>query len=582
MGEEQVWPGGEPDVSVVVPTHDVGEWVDECLSSLLDDQGVALEVVVVDDRSTDDTWERVTSRALTDPRLRVVRSTGSGGGQARNYGAALARGKFLVFCDGDDLVPAGALEAMLSSLSSSGSDMVVGDFLKFSPMRTWSPTARWNVFTERRAGITIAELPALLRNRACWNRMFRRDFWVENAIAFPSVPRSNDIVPMTTALLAARTIDVVPDVVYLYRERPGASSMTSRAGSSTSAASYLSQELVCAQLVAGAGDEGLAAVYWSLFLGSDGWVHVRRFVREPEGAGAVEPDVCALLDQHLHGVRARQWDRTEVERQAVYTLVRGGRVDLARAVLLTTGEEDVAPVPLGAVRAAEVLAELHRSGHMSSASLRTFADRHLVAALLATPAPLDAAVAARLLDLVRPLADVLRPPATDDESAPARRLRESLAAGDLSLLVGERPTIPAPVTVSSYRVASASAEIVVDLPGPVPAGATFTVVKPGRPSTRRPLDVVEAQKGSRTRRVVVTRSDLASEGTWAVELEVSTWLGTVYVPLLVDAPSVVRDVTRWGPLTVRRKKRGLVPVTVVRRPPLPRRALRRLERGLHR
>lgn len=316
-----------PDVSVIVPTHNVGHWVRECLSSILEDQDVDLEVIVVDDNSTDDTWDVVTSMAADDERLRPVRSIGSGGGQARNFGVELARGEYLVFCDGDDLVPRGAYTRMLSSARETGADMVVGNFLKFWSTRTWRPSLKWPAFDGNRIGVSLPDAVSLIRNRACWNRMFRRRFWLDERIYFPSVPRSNDIVPMTKALVSAKRIDVITDDVYLYRGRPGDGSMSAQAGGLESYTSYLAQERECSAHVASVGDAALRAEYDALFLAADGWVHLRNFLAQAQCA-TYNDDALEHVRRHLVAVLdsldTNSFARLPLERRVVYALAAAG------------------------------------------------------------------------------------------------------------------------------------------------------------------------------------------------------------------------------------------------------------------
>lgn len=244
------------------------------MASLRGQQDVQLQIIVVDDHSTDSTVEIVQRHMAEDPRIRLVRPKTRGGGSARNVGASLANTEYLAFADGDDLVPPGAYAALTGSLATSGSDLAIGDFFKFSAYSSWRPSLRWRAFSVPRSGISLRDLPSLIRNRSCWNRVFRLDFWRAQEITFPDVPRSNDIVPMTTALVSARRLDVVPDIVYLYRERPGAGSMTAASGSAASLRSYLQQEVRCSRRVSSAGR--IRAEYDNLVFLADGWVHVRR------------------------------------------------------------------------------------------------------------------------------------------------------------------------------------------------------------------------------------------------------------------------------------------------------------------
>ncbi|OUZ07287.1 hypothetical protein BHE97_17455 [Aeromicrobium sp. PE09-221] len=267
-------------LTVVIPTHNVEPWVQETLDSVLGQDVDDMEVIVVDDHSTDRTRQIVSDYSARDARLTLLQTDGRGGGTARNLGVENARGKYLIFCDGDDLIPDGAYAALVASLEASGSDIAFGDYLKFRPAHTWRPTRSMEAFSRPQTAIRFTDEPTLLYSRPCWNKAFVREWWEENQIRFPDVPRSNDIVPMVTAYLAARRIDIVDDVVYLYRERPGGSSMTAQATSTTSMLSYLGQELECARMLSAHGGDDLGDVYKRLIYDRDTYVHIARFLND--------------------------------------------------------------------------------------------------------------------------------------------------------------------------------------------------------------------------------------------------------------------------------------------------------------
>lgn len=334
---------GAPLVSVIIPTHDVREWVAETLQSVLA-QEISMEVIVVDDHSTDGTDDYVEQLAERDPRVRLIRATTRGGGSARNAGIDASRGRYLVFCDGDDLVPTGSYRALVGALEASGSDIAFGNFLKFSPTRTWKPTANWPDYQRAAHGLRLDDHASLILGRACWNKAFRRSFWNGAGIRFPDVPRSNDIVPMVTAYLAAERVDVIDENVYLYRERPGTSSMTANAESVASMLSYLSQEDACARAVVERGDERLLWRYASLVMERDGWVHLTKYLRQPlrdpRNDEAVRDAFATLLDR----IGPAAFVPREAHKSVVVQLFLDGRWDAASTVSrLMSGPE---PTPL--------------------------------------------------------------------------------------------------------------------------------------------------------------------------------------------------------------------------------------------
>ncbi|PZE61124.1 hypothetical protein DEJ24_05365 [Curtobacterium sp. MCPF17_001] len=280
-----------PALSVIVPAHDSAPWITELLETVLA-QGVdQMEVLVVENGSTDDTAALVAAVSAGDSRVRLLRSNVGSAAAARNEGVDAATGEYLVFADADDLVPDGAYRAMLDAVTASGSDMVVGDHLKFSATETWSPTARWHLFEAPRRAVAPTEVPALLSGRACWNRVFRRSFWERAGLRFPEVPSVEDIEPMTRAVAAASRVDVVEDCVYLYRDRGDGTSLSLRADVAVTDR-YLRQELHCARLVA--EYPALRSQHAEIVLDADGWAHLHRFLLSGPDAAATAAVADAL------------------------------------------------------------------------------------------------------------------------------------------------------------------------------------------------------------------------------------------------------------------------------------------------
>src|SRR5919199_1390477 len=94
-----------PRVSVVVPIYNVARYVGECLQSIADQSVEDVEVIVVDDGSTDDSRAIAEAFAARDPRFRVIAQANGGLGHARNTGTDAATGEFVAYVDGDDMVP---------------------------------------------------------------------------------------------------------------------------------------------------------------------------------------------------------------------------------------------------------------------------------------------------------------------------------------------------------------------------------------------------------------------------------------------------------------------------------------------
>lgn len=100
-----------PDVSVVIPAYNSAHIINEALYSALNQSGISLEVVIVDDGSTDNTAQVIA--ACADPRVRFIRQENQGPGAARNTGIRAARAELIAFLDADDILLPESLDARL-------------------------------------------------------------------------------------------------------------------------------------------------------------------------------------------------------------------------------------------------------------------------------------------------------------------------------------------------------------------------------------------------------------------------------------------------------------------------------------
>ena len=107
-------PSIAPFVSVVIPAYNVAAFIKEAVGSVLSQSMAELECVVVDDGSTDDTYD-VVSR-ISDGRLRVIRKPNGGVSSARNAGFRAARSAFILFLDGDDILHPTAIERLYKAM----------------------------------------------------------------------------------------------------------------------------------------------------------------------------------------------------------------------------------------------------------------------------------------------------------------------------------------------------------------------------------------------------------------------------------------------------------------------------------
>ncbi|MFF2331138.1 MULTISPECIES: CDP-glycerol glycerophosphotransferase family protein [unclassified Streptomyces] len=212
----------KPRLSVVVPVHNVEDYLEDCLRSVAEQSVTDIEVVLVDDGSTDGSAAVAMLFAARDSRFRYVHQRNAGLSAARNTGVrhTTADVPYLAFVDSDDIVVHDAFERMLASLESTGSDLATGNVWRLTEQgRQQAWQYRW--LTATRARTHISRDPRLLADRVAWNKVFRRSFWDRHAFTFPEGKLYEDTPVMIPAHFLAGSVDVLHEHVYYWRVREG-------------------------------------------------------------------------------------------------------------------------------------------------------------------------------------------------------------------------------------------------------------------------------------------------------------------------------------------------------------------------
>jgi glycosyltransferase involved in cell wall biosynthesis len=186
-----------PLVSVIVPCYNAGAWVDDALESVLAQTHPRVEVIAVDDGSSDDTWSRL--ERFRDRGVRVIRQANGGASCARNHALAFASGEFIQYLDADDSLAHDKIARQLSLLSQSPSAAVA--------------SAQWGRFTE-----TIEK--ARFAPEKIWCDMAPIEFLVTCAFDELMFPPAAWLIPRAVATAAGpwdETLSLNDDGEYMSR-----------------------------------------------------------------------------------------------------------------------------------------------------------------------------------------------------------------------------------------------------------------------------------------------------------------------------------------------------------------------------
>ncbi|WP_405492938.1 glycosyltransferase family 2 protein [Streptomyces sp. NBC_00096] len=218
-----------PTVSVVVIAYNDAELVGEAISSALAQGPVVAEVIAVNDASADRTALVLDELAARHPRLKVVhRTQNSGGcGTPRNDGIAAATAPYVMFLDSDDVLPPGAVGALLRAAVDNRAPVTVG-----SCVRRELPESRdvpWvpGLYVPGEVIDKPEDRPELVRDTLCVNKLYERAFLDGHGIRFPDGRFIYEDFVFTARVLAASPrIAVIGDLVYVWHVRRDAAQVS--------------------------------------------------------------------------------------------------------------------------------------------------------------------------------------------------------------------------------------------------------------------------------------------------------------------------------------------------------------------
>lgn len=203
-----------PHVSLIIPVHNAEPFLDRCLDSAAAQTEPQLEIICVDDASTDASGSMLDARANQDSRFRIVHRTANGGeSAARNQGVALARGEYLAFLDHDDMLEPDACRLLYQAARKTNADIAKGRVktIDYNGRATLSSLQlQHDICTKSRFYFTYNWWSALYRSSLVQGHLLFAEGYLLGA----------DILFLTEALIAASNITCVDDLVYTYFHWP--------------------------------------------------------------------------------------------------------------------------------------------------------------------------------------------------------------------------------------------------------------------------------------------------------------------------------------------------------------------------
>lgn len=215
-----------PKVSVIIPVHNSSEFLAPCLESVLSQTLTNIEVICIDDASTDNSLDVLKQFASHDPRLAIIAlQNNAGPGAARNIALDRATGKYCISCDSDDVYPPYALEKLVAAAEAEnvplcGGNIIFMDYALKRILGVGDCVASTQFF--ERAVVNPREYPPVRLAVYHPRYLIEREFLNAHDIRYPALMRGEDPPFLAKLFCIAESMVVLPDVVYFYRgAKPG-------------------------------------------------------------------------------------------------------------------------------------------------------------------------------------------------------------------------------------------------------------------------------------------------------------------------------------------------------------------------
>lgn len=201
-------------VSVIIPNYNASEFIEQCIKSVESQSYKNIEIVIVDDGSTDNSWDIIKYMAQINSNITCVRQTNLNASIARNKGIELASGKYVLFLDSDDELFENAIELLVDEIEKEDAELAIGNFVDID--------IKNNVINKRKEIKTLSlcknpiDCVGMTPNPS--NKLFRLDIIKDRGIYFGNVRIGQDLNFYLKYIVFCKTIKLVNRDIYMWRK----------------------------------------------------------------------------------------------------------------------------------------------------------------------------------------------------------------------------------------------------------------------------------------------------------------------------------------------------------------------------
>ena len=209
------------DVSIIVPVYNKERFLDESLTSIKYQTFKNIEVICVNDGSTDGSLAILEKYAKDDDRFRIINQSNMGAGAARNNGLDKAEGKYIIFLDADDFFEYSLIERLFDKAVDKDADITICNALLYDEETEKMEKHKWlqaeYIYDDPFCNESVNNIFDITQS-TIWNKLYRTAFLKENHIRFQNIKTNNDTGFSIISLFLAKRISYVDECLIYYRK----------------------------------------------------------------------------------------------------------------------------------------------------------------------------------------------------------------------------------------------------------------------------------------------------------------------------------------------------------------------------
>lgn len=212
-------------ISIVIPVYNVEKYIEECLDSIINQTYDNIEIILIDDGSTDNSGNLCDEYARKDKRIKVVHKKNAGASDARNKGIALSTGKYIAFVDADDLIHKNYIRILLEIIREKLADIAVGGYSLFQDKKECQDKLFDKNYLSETEILSDKHLydDSFIKNETMiltvpWGKLFKKELW--EGIEYPVGKINEDTFTSYKVMENAKRVAFLKEPIYYWRNNP--------------------------------------------------------------------------------------------------------------------------------------------------------------------------------------------------------------------------------------------------------------------------------------------------------------------------------------------------------------------------